>query len=63
MGTLSIEMYDEQDQQDYELMKFECWYWSVVDDVANLIVTNGYNNIMMDIEQAIDRIKQNKDNK
>lgn len=51
------ELQDIQDHQDYELMKFECWYWSVIDDVSNLIVTNGYDNIMFDIIQAVERIK------
>lgn len=45
-----------QEADDFELIKFECFYYSVIDDVAQLIVTNGYNNVMKDIIDAVDRI-------
>lgn len=57
MGDMSIEMYDEQDQQDYELMKFECWYHSVIDDMAGLIKANGYENVMYDVMCAVKRLQ------
>lgn len=44
------------DAQDMELLKFESWYYSVVDDVASLIVTNGYNQVMKDIMDTVDRL-------
>jgi hypothetical protein len=47
---------DELDEQSMELLKFESWYYSVVDDVASLIVTNGYNQVMKDILDTVDRI-------
>ena len=50
---------DELDEQSMELLKFESWYYSVVDDVASLIVTNGYNQVMKDIMDTVDRL-QNK---
>jgi hypothetical protein len=56
MDDLSITMYDEQDQQDYELMKFECWYHSVIDDMAGLIRANGYDKVMFDVMCAVKRM-------
>ncbi len=56
MDDLSITMYDEQDQQDYELMKFECWYHSVIDDMAGLIRANGYDKVMYDVMCAVKRM-------
>ena len=47
-------------EQELELLKFESWYYSVIDDVASLIVTNGYNQVMKDIMDTVDRL-QNKD--
>ncbi len=57
MSDLAIDMFEEQDQQDYELMKFECWYHSVIDDMASLIVSNGYDNVMYDVNLAVERMK------
>lgn len=51
---------DELTDQELELLKFESWYYSVIDDVASLIVTNGYNQVMKDIMDTVDRL-QNKD--
>lgn len=56
MNDLSIDIYDEQDQQDYELMKFECWYHSVIDDMAGLIRSNGYDKVMYDVMCAVKRM-------
>ena len=47
---------DELTEQELELLKFESWYYSVIDDVASLIVTNGYNQVMKDIMDTVDRI-------
>ena len=46
------------DAQELELLKFESWYYSVIDDVASLIVTNGYNQVMKDIMDTVDRLQQ-----
>ncbi len=51
---------DELTEQELELLKFESWYYSVIDDVASLIVINGYNQVMKDIMDTVDRIT-NKD--
>lgn len=48
----------EFDAQELELLKFESWYYSVIDDVASLIVTNGYNQVMKDIMDTVDRLQQ-----
>lgn len=58
MDYLSITMYDEQDQQDYELMEFECWYHSVIDDMAGLIRANGYDKVMYDVMCAVKRMSE-----
>jgi len=47
----------ELSDQEQEQVKFECWYHSVIDDVAQLIVSNGYDLVMLDIMKAVDRIK------
>lgn len=49
---------DELTEQELELLKFESWYYSVIDDVASLIVTNGYNQVMKDIMDTVDRLQQ-----
>lgn len=48
----------EIDAQELELLKFESWYYSVIDDVASLIVTNGYNQVMKDIMDTVARLEQ-----
>lgn len=49
---------DELTEQELELLKFESWYYSVIDDVASLIVTNGYNQVMKDIMDTVARLEQ-----
>jgi hypothetical protein len=49
---------------DYEthmddVLQFECWYHSVIDDVANLIRANGYDKVMLDVQEALKRIEDN----
>lgn len=55
MNDLSIEMYDTQDM---ELMEFECWYHSVIDDMAGLIRANGYDKVMYDVMCAVKRMSE-----
>lgn len=54
---------EELDAQEQEQMAFECFYWSVVNDVAMLIKDNGYNEVLKDILDTVDRIidKQQSD--
>jgi len=60
MSELSIDMMDDVEAQDYELMRFECWYHSVIDDLASLIRSNGYDTIMLDVMQAVERMSKDK---
>ena len=43
-----------------DVLKFECWYHSVIDDVANLIRANGYDKVMLDVQEALKRIDDNQ---
>lgn len=43
-----------------DVLKFECWYHSVIDDVANLIRANGYDKVMLDVQEALKRIEEHK---
>jgi hypothetical protein len=58
MNDLSITMYEEFDSQEQELMRFECWYHSVIDDMAGLIRANGYDKVMFDVMCAVRRMQK-----
>ena len=58
MNDLSITMYEEFDSQEQELMRFECWYHSVIDDMAGLIRANGYDKVMFDVMCAVKRMSE-----
>jgi hypothetical protein len=63
MSELSVTMYEELDAQERELMNFECWYYSVIDDMASLIRANGYDKVMYDVMCAVERMSiDNKGN-
>lgn len=49
-------MEDEFDTYMDDVLQFECWYHSVIDDVANLIRANGYDKVMLDIQAVLDRL-------
>lgn len=54
-------MYDlieDMESQDQELMQFECWYHSVIDDMAGLIRANGYDKVMFDVMCAVKRMTE-----
>ena len=54
MNELSIDMYEcEQD----DVLRFECWYHSVIDDMASLIRANGYDTVMYDVMCAVKRME------
>lgn len=57
MNEYMVEYMDDQEQ---ELVKFECWYHSVVDDMASLIKTNGYEQVMYDVMCAVQRMTEDK---
>ena len=54
MSELAIDMMDIED----DVLQAECWYHSVMDDVASLIRANGYDKIMFDIQCAVDRMSK-----
>lgn len=56
MSDLSIDDYEECGQDD--VLQFECWYHSVMDDVASLIRANGYDKVMFDIQCAVERMSK-----
>ena len=51
-------MVEYMDNQEQEMVKFECWYHSVVDDMASLIKTNGYDQVMYDVMCAVKRMQE-----
>lgn len=57
MNEYMVEYMDDQEQ---EMVKFECWYHSVVDDMASLIKTNGYEQVMYDVMCAVQRMTEDK---
>ena len=54
MSELAIDMMNNED----DVLQFECWYHSVMDDVASLIRANGYDKIMYDIQCAVERMSK-----
>jgi hypothetical protein len=55
MNDSMIEFMDKQEQ---ELVRFECWYHSVIDDMAGLIRANGYEQVMYDVMCAVQRMSE-----
>lgn len=51
-------MIDYMDKQEQELVQFECWYHSVIDDMAGLIRANGYEQVMYDVMCAVKRMSE-----
>ena len=54
-------MIDYMDNQEQELVHFECWYHSVIDDMAGLIRANGYEQVMYDVMCAVKRMSDTKE--
>lgn len=48
---MSIEMID--DDIDMDVVKYECWYWSVIDSMADLILNNGRDRVMADVADVV----------
>lgn len=49
---MSIErMFD--DDVDMDVVKYECWYWSVIDSMADLIMNNGRDRVMADVADVV----------
>jgi hypothetical protein len=48
---MSIELMD--DGIDMDVVKYECWYWSVIDSMADLILNNGRDRVMADVADVV----------
>ena len=50
---MSIELFDENDDFDMDLVQYECWYWSVIDSMAELVMNNGRDKVMSHVAEAV----------
>lgn len=48
---MSIELFD--DDVDMDVIKYECWYWSIIDSMADLIMNNGRDRVMADVADVV----------
>jgi len=48
---MSIEVMD--DDIDMDVVQYECWYWSVIDSMADLIMNNGRDRVMADVAETV----------
>ena len=48
---MSIELMD--DDVDMDVIKYECYYWSVIDNMADLIMNNGRDRVMADVTDLV----------
>ena len=48
---MSIELIE--DDIDIDVVKYECWYWSVIDSMADLILNNGRDRVMADVADVV----------
>lgn len=49
---MSIGMYGV-DEDDMDLVQYECWYWSVIDSMAELVMNNGRDKVMSHVSEAV----------
>lgn len=47
---MSIELMDDD---DLDVVQYECWYWSVIDSMADLIMNNGRDRVMADVADVV----------
>jgi hypothetical protein len=57
---LMSEVYEDMMDIDDDVLQAECWYHSVIDDVASLIRANGYDQIMHDVMCAVKRMENSQ---
>lgn len=50
---MSIEMMNNDDDFDMDLVQYECWYWSVIDSMAELVMNNGRDKVMSHVAEAV----------
>lgn len=48
---MSIELID--DDSELDVVKYECYYWSVIDSMADLIMNNGRDKVMADVTDVV----------
>jgi hypothetical protein len=36
-----------------DLVQYECWYWSVIDSMAELVMNNGRDKVMSHVSEAV----------
>jgi uncharacterized protein YuzB (UPF0349 family) len=48
---MSIELIDDDNELD--VVEYECWYWSVIDSMADLIMNNGRDRVMADVTDVV----------
>jgi hypothetical protein len=48
---MSIELID--DSSELDVVEYECWYWSVIDSMADLIMNNGRDRVMADVTDVV----------
>lgn len=49
---MSIELMIDDDHE-LDVVKYECWYWSVIDSMADLIMNNGRDKVMADVAETV----------
>ena len=47
---MSIEMIDDN---ELDVVEYECWYWSVIDSMADLIINSGRDKVMSHVAEAV----------
>ena len=50
---MSIELMIDDDDHELDVVKYECWYWSVIDSMADLILNNGRDRVMADVADVV----------
>ena len=52
---MSIELMIDNDDDDIDMdvVKYECWYWSVIDSMAELVMNNGRDRVMADVAETV----------
>ena len=47
---MSIELIDDN---ELDVVEYECWYWSVIDSMADLIINSGRDKVMSHVAEAV----------
>lgn len=41
------------DDNDLDVVEYECWYWSVIDSMADLIINSGRDKVMSHVAEVV----------